>query len=279
MSARSAFTCCQVYPWLQRHAEKKQNWREHLDDILAVCARAGFEGWDQLYPDEAEAKAVKALLDRHGLVARSQYIGGIWHEPDSASKVFENAKREAAAGRSIGVELIVCNPRPLAPDGRPDKSDDELKRQCDLFGRFGDWLATMGMKLAYHTHDAEMRQGAREFHHMLLNTDPAKVGFCLDAHWVYRGCGNSQVALDDIIRAYGHRIAAVHLRQSHGSVWAETLEEGDIDHSRLAAKLKEIGFAGPLIAECALEGGTPRGLSDLEREQRARKWIRDTFGV
>jgi len=45
--------------------------------------------------------------------------------------------------------------------------------------------------------DAELRQGGREFHHMLTATNPDDVKLCLDAHWIYRGCGDSQVAVFD----------------------------------------------------------------------------------
>lgn len=276
ISAKSV-VACQMYPWLQRYEKRGLNWREHLDEIISILAQAGYQAWDQSYPNEDEAQAVSVILHKHGLIARSQYIGGRWHERDSERKELEDARRAAEAGRSIGVELVICNPEPVAWGKPLDKTDAEIERQCKLFGQFGEWLSTLGMKLAYHTHDPEMRQGAREFHHIMLNTNPAHVGFCLDAHWVYRGCGNSQMALDDVIQAYGNRMAALHLRQSHGGVWAETLGEGDIDYSRLAAKLKEIQFAGPIIAECAIESGTPQTMSDLEADRKSRAWIRKTF--
>lgn len=269
---------CQMYPWFQRYDKNGKKWREYLDEILTILAQAGYGAWEQSYPDEAEAQVVKKSLDNHGLAARSQYVGGRWHDPESGAKTLAEAQVAAEAGRSIGVETVVCNPEPVAWGKPLDKSDDEIKRQCELFGRYGEWLSTLGMKLAYHTHDPEMRQGAREFHHMMLHTNPAHVGFCLDTHWVYRGFGNSQMALDDVILAYGDRIAALHLRQSHNGIWTETLGEGDIDHSRLVAKLKEIGFTGPITTECALETGTPMTMGFLEAERTSRDWVGRTFG-
>jgi len=267
-----------MYPWSQRYQKRGANWRDHLDEIFSILAAAGYDAWEGSYPDETEARAVKTLLDKHGLVAHSQYVGGRWHEPDSGPKALDAAQRAAEAGRSIGVEVIICNPEPIAWGKPLDKTDDEIKRQCDLFSRFGEWLTALGMKLAYHTHDPEMRQGAREFHHMMLRTNPAHVAFCLDTHWVYRGMGNSQLALDDVIHAYGHRIVALHLRQSHAGIWAETLGEGDIDHTRLLAKLNEIHFAGPITIECATEAATPITMDFPEAERTNREWIRKTFG-
>ena len=46
---------------------------------------------------------------------------------------------------------------------------------------------------------------------------------CLDTHWIYRGAGNSNVALFDILKLYGDRVVSLHLRQSVGGVWSETL--------------------------------------------------------
>ena len=34
---------------------------------------------------------------------------------------------------------------------------------------------------------------------MLTATAAANVKFCLDAHWVFRGCGDSQVAVSDAV--------------------------------------------------------------------------------
>lgn len=278
MSRIETTVACQMYPWFLRYKKREQNWRDHLDGILASLAESGYQGWDQSYPDETEARAVKTLLDKHGLIARSQYVGGRWHDPDTIAKTLDEAKRSAEAGRSIGVRVIVCNPEPIAWGQPLDKNDDQIKRQCEAFCQYGQWLAKMGMKLAYHTHDPEMRQGAREFHHMMLSSDPAVVGFCLDVHWVYRGLGNSQVGLDDIIQLYGDRITALHLRQSRNGVWTQALGDGDINYRPLAAKLEEIRFAGPIIAECATESTTPQTLSDLEADRISRQWIQKTLG-
>ena len=70
--------------------------------------------------------------------------------------------------------------------------------QAEALDKLGARLKQMRLILAYHNHDAELRNAAREFHHMMLGTDPALVTLCLDAHWIYRGAGNSAVALFDM---------------------------------------------------------------------------------
>ena len=175
----------------------------------------------------------------------------------------------------IGTEVIVTNPNPI----NGDKTDDQLKTQAEALNVLGGQLASEGIQLAYHTHTPEMKNAAREFHHMMLGTDPGHMGLCLDAHWVFRGAGNSQVALYDIVKLYAFRIRELHLRQSKDGVWTEVLGDGDIDYRPLAALLKEMNFAGPLILEQCVEKGTPRTLSGADRQKQSRRYLKDIFGV
>ena len=125
--------------------------------------------------------------------------------------------------------------------------------------------------LAYHNHDAELRQGGREFHHMLTATDAANVKFCLDAHWVFRGCGDSEVAVFDALTHYHERIVELHLRQSVGGVWTEAFSmEGDIDYARLFSYLTDKGITPHLVLEQSVEVKSPKRLSAVEAHQQGR---------
>ena len=89
---------------------------------------------------------------------------------------------------------------------------------------------------------------------MLTATDPANVKFCLDAHWVFRGCGDSQVALFERLEHYGERIVELHLRQSRGGVWTEVFSaDGDVDYARLSAWLQQHNVRPRLTLEQAVE--------------------------
>ena len=120
----------------------------------------------------------------------------------------------------------MTNPSPIRWGGPQSKTDDQLKLQARLLSQLGARLSDLGLVLAYHNHDAELRHAAREFHHMMLGTDPSTVTLCLDAHWIYRGSGNSSVALFDVLKLYGPRISELHLRQSRDGVWTEDLCDG-----------------------------------------------------
>ena len=131
--------------------------------------------------------------------------------------------------------------------------------------------------LAYHNHDIELRNAAREFHHMMLATDPKNVSLCLDAHWVYRGSGNSAVALFDVLKLYGPRISELHLRQSQGGVWTETMCDGDIDYRAWPGHLLDIGVQPHLVLEQAPEKGTPKTMDAVESHRRSGEYVGQVF--
>jgi len=135
----------------------------------------------------------------------------------------------------------------------------------------------VGLILAYHNHDIDLRNAAREFHHMMAGTDPAYVTLCLDAHWIYRGAGNSQVALFDVLKLYGSRVTELHLRQSKDNIWTETFGDGDIDYPALAEHLLKIGIRPHLVLEQAVEAGSPKTLLPVEAIRKSSQYARQVF--
>ncbi len=123
----------------------------------------------------------------------------------------------------------------------------------------------------------ELLYAAREFHHMMVGTDPGALSLCLDAHWVYRGAGHSQVALSDVLKLYGSRVAELHLRQSTGNVWSETFGDGDIDYRALARKLLEANVRPLLVLEQGPERETPQTLETAEVHRRSARYVREVF--
>ena len=112
---------------------------------------------------------------------------------------------------------------------------------------------------------------------MMLGTDPKNVTLCLDAHWVYRGSGNSQIALFDILNLYGPRVTELHLRQSRNGVWTEVFGPGDIDYPRLAGHLLKIGVKPLLVLEQAIEDGSPNTVKPVEAFTRSVQYARQVF--
>jgi len=268
----------QAYCWFQIYNAQGQKYQDHLDEIFAQVRAAGVEAWEGGVASPEDAAHLRDLLAKHRLAMPSIYVGASLHR-DSSNEGIEDVLRQARLARPLGASIVVVNPDPIDWHKPINKSDNELKRQAEAMQTLGQKLLADGMTLAYHTHDPEMRAAAREFHHMLLATDPECVGLCLDAHWIYRGAENSQVALYDIVKLYLSRIRSLHLRQSQNGIWTETLCDGDIDYRPLARRLNGVGFAGPIIIEQCFEKGTPQTVGGDERIRRSRQWLRDALGL
>jgi inosose dehydratase len=250
-----------TYPWSTFARRDGGAFELHTDAALAAIASAGLAGYEPIINTPAEFEGLGSRLKAHGLEMRSLYVNSVLHDEAQAES---SAASVLAIGRravEVGTRIIVTNPSPLRWGGPENKTDAQLLAQARALDRLGGALRKLGLTLAYHNHDAELRLGAREFHHMLTATDPTHVKLCLDAHWVFRGCGDSQVALFDALEHYGHRLVELHLRQSRGGTWTEVFTaDGDIDYARLSGWLVKRALKPHLVLEQAVERGSPKTL-------------------
>lgn len=266
-----------VYPWMTFYQREGRSWASELDRGLGELASAGIESYEPLVSAPEEITRLAPLLRQHGLQMQSVYVASTLHDAEQARGSVANVLRIAEAALGLGTRIIVTNPAPLA--GGADKTDAQLETQARELDRLGAELRGRGIVLAYHNHAPEMRNSAREYHHMLLATDPANVGLCFEAHWIYRGAGNSQVALFDVLRLYGDRVVSAHLRQSTGGVWNEVFGPGDIDYPRLARELSKLPMRPLLVLEQPVEKGTPQTLSAVEAHRRGVQYLLRLFGA
>jgi inosose dehydratase len=262
----------QVYPWIQFYSERGESYSDHYPEIFSALAGAGIGAWEE----SNVSQELEAALERHGLSMPSMYAAARLHEDDweaGVASIVASAKR----GLSLRAKFVVVNPDPIDWSGKTAKTDAQLRTQATAMGVLNDELARQGQVLAYHVHSPEMLHSAREFHHMMLAVNT--MGMCLDTHWIYRGAGNSQVALEDIVTMYASRVVSLHIRQSRDGVWTEFMDAGDIDYEPIAGTLRERGFSGPIVLECAFEEGTPRKLSMEESHAASRHWVERVFGL
>lgn len=268
---------CNSYSWTVFYQREGRDFNQSLDAGLADVAASGLDGYEPGAGGVAEIDRLAPLLKAHGLEMRSLYVNSELHERDKAEASIAGVLAIAAKAKTVGTRIIVTNPSPLQWGGPLNKSDDQLKTQAAALNDLGAKLKARGMTLAYHNHDMELREAAREFHHMMLGTDPANVTLCLDAHWVYRGAGNSQVALFDIVKLYGGRISELHLRQSENGIWSETFGPGDIDYEALARTLREHKVRPHIVLEQAVEKGTPQTMKPVQAFRESTQYARRLF--
>lgn len=269
-----------VYPLRQHYEAAGSSLEANLDEAYGWVAEAGLSCAEPFGESPEQLKAHGAALRKAGLSAPSMYVNVRVHEDDwkaRADALIELAR--AAKAELPGFTAVTANPEPVKPGSPEDKTDDQLRTQAGALRYLHDTLARAGMGLYYHTHAPEMRQGAREFHHCMLSTADKPMRWCLDTHWIYRGCGNSNVAVEDVVKLYGRRIGAVHLRQSRGGVWCETFGDGDVDHRAWLTLAKQGGFTGPIYMEQAVEDGTPRELALPDRLKASTAELKRLLGL
>ncbi|MFB0553827.1 MAG: sugar phosphate isomerase/epimerase family protein [Phycisphaerae bacterium] len=268
---------CNQYPWTVFYQRDNRNFNNELDKGLGELAASGMDGYEPLANNPQEVDRLGPLLKKHNLQMRSLYVNSVLHEKDKADESIEAVLAIAEKAKGIGTKIIVTNPSPIRWGGPQNKNDVQLKVQAEALEKLGRLLQEMGLTLSYHNHDIELRNAAREFHHMMLGTDPESVNLCLDAHWIYRGAGNSAVALFDVLKLYGPRITELHLRQSKDNIWTETLGEGDIDYPALARHLLDIGVKPHIVLEQAVEAGSPKTMSTIDAFKKSAQYARRIF--
>ena len=261
-----------TYPWLTFAKRAGEKFHPHSEELLTSIAATGIKGYEPIISGASDLKGLGDRLKKNGLEMRSLYVNSTLHEKGkietSSQKVLEIA-REA---KKLGTKIIVTNPSPIKWGGNESKSDVQLKLQAKALDELGAALKKESISLAYHNHDIELRHGAREFHHMLTATSPENVRFCLDAHWVFRGCGNSEVAVFDALAHYADRIVELHLRQSANGIWTEVFQkEGDIDYQRLFDFLTSKNITPHYVLEQAVESKSPKATACEEAHRQGRK--------
>lgn len=258
-----------TYPWRTFAKRAKQEYARHTDAFLADIARTGINGYEPIIESPVEFKGLNKRLLKHGLTMHSLYVNSILHDTSKADASIKTVLTIGKAARELGTKIIVTNPSPIRWGGPENKTDAQLRFQAKALDQLGAELKALGLTLAYHNHDAELRMGGREFHHMLTSTSPDNVKLCLDSHWIFRGCGDSEVALFDAVAHYHSRVVELHLRQSVKGVWTEAFAlQGDIDYARLFRILGEKKITPHLVLEQAVEPKSPNHLSVVEAHRR-----------
>jgi inosose dehydratase len=120
-----------------------------------------------------------------------------------------------------------------------------------------------------------MAANAREWRHILKNTDPNYVSLCPDLDWMYQG-GMDPLLL---LREAGARVTEVHVRNSKDKLWLESFGEGDLDYIQIAAALKGLKSPPLIVVELAYRAETAV-TRPLEEDLRlSRAYAEKVFGI
>lgn len=270
---------CNSYTWLTFYNRAGKKWMADPDASLRDFVQSGFTAYEPAIESVKQVEDLKPLLKKYSLTMPSLYVNSSLHRSGEADASIQAALAIADAAKPIGTRIVVTNPNPVKWGSPDNKTDDELAEQVRNLDQLGAELRKRGMTLAYHTHAPEHRAAAREFHHMMLGSQPDNVKLCLDAHWVYRGSENSQIALFDVVRLYGKRVVEMHVRQSKAGIFAEAFTPtGDIDYPRLVAELTKMDVKPFIVMEQCLETGSPNTMDAVTAHQLDLKAAKTIFG-
>ncbi len=261
-----------TYPWSTFARREQVPYTRHSEALLKRIASTGINGYEPIIESPTELQGLASRLATHGLEMRSIYVNSSLHDSTQSARSIDSVLAICNELAAFGTKIVVTNPSPIRWGGPEDKDDQQLAHQAESLDALGSQLRKLGLTLAYHNHDAELRQGAREFHHMLTATSSENVKFCLDSHWIFRGCGDSQIALFDAVEHYQDRIVELHLRQSFQGIWTEAFSmKGDIDYSRLFRHLRDADIQPHLVLEQAVEDGSPDKLGATQAHRQGRQ--------
>lgn len=263
----------QDYGWSQLAARAGLAWPEATDWAMKLAVEAGIKAWEPLVWSVDDVRRIGTLAQGYGLGMPSIFLTGPLHDSDAAASTLRDFSQIVRAAVEFGCARVLVYPSPLPEGAEQDKSDLQLATQAGALESLARALAPLGASLCYHPEDGEMRQAAREFHHMLQATDPALVRLCLDPDTVWRGAGFSQIALLDIIRLYGARVDSVHLRQSQDRIWTEVLGPGDLDYPKLMTALAAQGARPDLVIEHAYEAATTVSLTPVAAHRQSLAFV------
>ena len=265
-----------IYPWLTFYRRQSRDFEANLESSIKEIKQSGADSLEPILSTPEKTNQLADVLIDQGVAMVSAYVNSKLHEKAEVQESIDTVLKLANIARArMGTKIIVTNPSPVRWGGPENKSDDQIILQGESLTALGEALTKEGLTLAYHNHDPELRLAGREFHHMLASTDPRHVKFCLDSHWIFRGSGDSNVALHDVIKLYGDRIVELHIRQSREGVWTETLGYGDIDYNLLTQVINDKGIRPLVTVEQAVEDATPNTMDGLAAHKishaRARK--------
>jgi inosose dehydratase len=263
------------YIFQQYAAREKKKLGDVLAEVFTMARTAAFHNIEinhAFFAAELHERTL-ALLHAQQWKMPSVYVGGAMHTKEAAEATTARALNIARTCQPFGCVAVVNNPDPK-PDAA-QKTAAELTFQAKALNTLGRFLKDDGLELRVHHHTPELVDNAREWRHILHNTDPAYVALCLDLDWVHQG-GLQPL---DLLREAGSRVHELHLRNAKDKLWLEDLEEGDIDYPEIAAYLKQQSLKPLLVVELAYRDNTvvTRPLTDDLR--LSRLYAEKVFGV
>jgi inosose dehydratase len=201
-------------------------WTRFLDEI----ARAGYE-WLELGPHgylPADAGTLRPQLEARGLRLAGGTVGGPLHRREELPAIQAQMLQVARLAAALGAGYVVFLPamyRDLS-DGRqlePARLDpDQWHALTEGAGHLARVLRDeTGMRFVFHPHAESHVETDEQIRRFLADTDPERVGLCLDTGHVAYTHGDAP----RLIREHAGRTWYVHLKAIDPGVLAQVEAE------------------------------------------------------
>jgi len=172
-----------------------------FEGTLARVAAIGYREVEFAGYFGRDPRDVRAMLERHGLVAPAAHV-------QSIAPAAWRASLDAA--NIVGHRYAVVAWLPT----EQRRTLDDFKRLAQMLNRMAGEARAAGLQFAYHNHDYEFvpLEGRLPFDVLLAETDPQLVWIEMDLYWITKG---GQDPLTYFAR-YPGRFPMVHVKDSLG---------------------------------------------------------------
>jgi inosose dehydratase len=237
---------------------------------------------------------LKVELDKRNLEMVGAFVGLPFRDADRYDEAMERgltiANRLHAAGGKLLIAAEAGDDRRRAEAGHVDEAngltDEQWRNLAQGLHDLADRIAPLGMSVVFHNHVGTYVETQAETQRFLDETDPAKVGWCLDIGHLAYGGGDSLAMLDE----YGDRVRHIHLKdvdgdildRAKGEAWSfgtalkayifPPLGEGIARVEEVVAELLRRGYDGWFVLEQDTCSGDPKDVARVNRE-----WLEATL--
>ncbi|SRR5579884_3671587 len=214
-----------------------------LDKIKAY----GFDGFETGFanlrsrfqsPQETKQRIEATQLQFFGI-----HIFLPHYDPDTHIAPASLYEEVARGGSALGAQRLILSGAPVSNESGLD--EPALTRKIAALNRAGRFAQSVGMRMAaYHNHAPEFARNGAEIVALMRETDPAAVGFLLDAGHAYE----AGTDVPDFFSRHHQRIIGLHLRD-YKSGEQVPLGSGTFPLQQLASAIERARWQGWILCE------------------------------
>jgi inosose dehydratase len=197
--------------------------------MMDEFVEAGYDAteWGPGMPEDPAE--LKVELDKRGLEMVGAFVGLGFRDADRHDAEMDRAMAIARRLHATGGRLLIAaeggDDRRRSEAGHVNEAagltEEQWRNLANGLHDLADNLAPLGMSVVFHNHVGTYVETPAETARLLDETDPARVGWCLDVGHLAYGGGNSL----EMLGTYGDRVGHIHLKDVNGDVLARARAE------------------------------------------------------